>query len=109
MLQELRTIVAASAPTAAIFRTNHASNYLPLEGRLPRDRDRIVATVDRALAGAHPAAAGVGERALSRKPYASGSGGGSAPSTTTASSCSGNRAIPSKLMRWPLRRAFVSR
>lgn len=51
MLQELRTIVAASAPTAAIFRTNHASNYLPLEGRLPRDRDRIVATVDRALAG----------------------------------------------------------
>jgi hypothetical protein len=52
MLQELRTIVAASQPTAAIFRTNHASNYLPLEGRLPRDRDRIVATVDRALAGA---------------------------------------------------------
>ena len=52
MLQELRTIVAASHPKAAIFRTNHASNYLPLEGRLPRDRDRIVATVDRALAGA---------------------------------------------------------
>jgi len=52
MLGELRTIVAASNPTAAIFRTNHASNYLPLEGRLPRDRDRIVATVDRALAGA---------------------------------------------------------
>ena len=52
MLQELRTVVAASHPTAAIFRTNHASNYLPLEGRLPRDRDRIVATLDRALAGA---------------------------------------------------------
>jgi len=34
----------------AIFRTNNASNYLPLEGRLPRDRDRIVETVDRALA-----------------------------------------------------------
>jgi radical SAM superfamily enzyme YgiQ (UPF0313 family) len=53
-LQELRTIVAASNPTAAIFRTNHASNHLPLEGRLPRDRERIVATVDRAIAGAIP-------------------------------------------------------
>lgn len=54
MLEELRTMVAESSPTAAIFRTNHASNYLPLEGRLPRDRDRIVATVDGALAGAVP-------------------------------------------------------
>jgi radical SAM superfamily enzyme YgiQ (UPF0313 family) len=54
MLKELRTLVAASAPTAAIFRTNHASNHLPLEGRLPRDRDRIVATLDRALAGGIP-------------------------------------------------------
>lgn len=54
MLGELRTLVADSRPTAAIFRTNHASNPLTLEGRLPRDRDRILATVDRALAGAVP-------------------------------------------------------
>jgi len=54
MLNELRIIVVSSAPTATIFRTNHASNYLPLEGRLPRDRDRIVKTVDRALAGGIP-------------------------------------------------------
>ena len=54
MLTELRVIVVASQPRAAIFRTNHASNYLPLEGRLPRDRDRIVETVDRALAGGIP-------------------------------------------------------
>jgi radical SAM superfamily enzyme YgiQ (UPF0313 family) len=54
LLAELRTIVAGSRPTAAIFRTNHASNHLPLEGRLPRDRGRIVATLDRALAGAIP-------------------------------------------------------
>ncbi|MCG8423854.1 MAG: radical SAM protein [Proteobacteria bacterium] len=51
MLGELRTIVMRADPTDAIFRTNHASNYLPLSGRLPRDRDRIVATVDRALSG----------------------------------------------------------
>ncbi len=51
MLRELRTIVALAEPTDAIFRTNHASNYLPLAGRLPHDRDRIVEVVDRALAG----------------------------------------------------------
>lgn len=51
LLRELRTIVAASTPTDALFRTNHASHHLPLAGRLPRDRDRIVAVIDAALAG----------------------------------------------------------
>lgn len=51
LLRELRTIVDRARPTDALFRTNHASNYLPLGGRLPRDRARIVALVDRALAG----------------------------------------------------------
>lgn len=51
MLGELRTMVAGAAPTHAVFRTNHASNYLPLAGVLPRDRDRIVETLDGALAG----------------------------------------------------------
>jgi radical SAM superfamily enzyme YgiQ (UPF0313 family) len=51
MLEELRTIVAEASPSDSVFRTNHASNYLPLAGRLPRDRDRIVATLDKALAG----------------------------------------------------------
>jgi radical SAM superfamily enzyme YgiQ (UPF0313 family) len=51
MLEELRTVVAAASPTDAIFRTNHASNYLPLAGRLPQDRDRIVEALDKALSG----------------------------------------------------------
>jgi hypothetical protein len=51
MLGELRTIVDLARPTDALFRTNHASNYLPLGGRLPRDREPIVATIDAALAG----------------------------------------------------------
>jgi radical SAM superfamily enzyme YgiQ (UPF0313 family) len=51
MLEELRTMVAAASPTDAIFRTNHASNYLPLAGRLPQDRDRIVEALDKALSG----------------------------------------------------------
>ena len=33
------------------FTCNHASNYLPLKGGLPEDRDRVLAMLDRALAG----------------------------------------------------------
>ncbi len=51
LLAELRTFVAEANPTDAIFRTNHASNYLPLAGRLPRDRERILGIVDEALRG----------------------------------------------------------
>jgi radical SAM superfamily enzyme YgiQ (UPF0313 family) len=54
LLWELRTIVADSRPSRAVFRTNHASNYLSLEGRLPRDRDRIVSAIDAALRGEVP-------------------------------------------------------
>ncbi|MFT3925085.1 MAG: radical SAM protein [Myxococcales bacterium] len=51
MFGELRTIVHEARPRRALFRTNHASNYLPLAGVLPEDRERIVATIDAALAG----------------------------------------------------------
>ncbi len=51
LLAELRTFVDHVRPTDALFRTNHASNYLPLGGRLPRDRARIVGVIDQALAG----------------------------------------------------------
>lgn len=51
MLEELRAFVALASPTDAVFRTNHASNYLPLGGDLPKDRERILSVVDRALAG----------------------------------------------------------
>ncbi len=54
LLRELRTLVAEAEPTDCLFRTNHASNYLALGGRLPRDRDRIAATIDAALAGSIP-------------------------------------------------------
>lgn len=49
LLGELRSFVAHARPTRAIFRTNHASNHLALGGRLPGDRERIVAAIDRAL------------------------------------------------------------
>jgi radical SAM superfamily enzyme YgiQ (UPF0313 family) len=54
LLGELRTMVDEARPTDAVFRTNHASNYLPLGGHLPRDRGRIVEVIDAALAGKVP-------------------------------------------------------
>jgi radical SAM superfamily enzyme YgiQ (UPF0313 family) len=54
LLRELRTMVDLARPRDAVFRTNHASNYLPLGGRLPRDRERIVSVIDAALAGEIP-------------------------------------------------------
>jgi radical SAM superfamily enzyme YgiQ (UPF0313 family) len=51
LLQELRTMVEHMRPTQTVFRTNHASNHLPLGGELPRDRERIVAVIDAALSG----------------------------------------------------------
>ncbi|MBQ1602509.1 MAG: B12-binding domain-containing radical SAM protein [Oscillospiraceae bacterium] len=35
----------------SIFRSNHASNYLPLKGTLNRDREALIEQIDRALAG----------------------------------------------------------
>lgn len=54
LLAELRTIVGESELSNALFRTNHASNYLPLGGRLPTDKERIVQTLDRAISGDIP-------------------------------------------------------
>ncbi len=54
LLAELRTFVSQARPTDAMFRTNHASNYLPLAGRLPADGPRIAQVIDMALAGEIP-------------------------------------------------------
>ncbi|MEM7414962.1 MAG: radical SAM protein [Gemmatimonadota bacterium] len=54
LLRELRTIVAETNPTDTVFRTNHASSYLPIAGRLPEDREAILHAIDLALEGALP-------------------------------------------------------
>lgn len=51
LLMELRWFVEEAHPSNAIFRSNHASNYLPIGGRLPRDREAVLASIDAALAG----------------------------------------------------------
>ncbi len=54
LLTELRWFIEEAHPSGAIFRSNHASNYLPIGGRLPRDRESILASIDAALAGQVP-------------------------------------------------------
>ena len=51
MLAEMRGMIQhMEGLTHCVFRTNHASNYLPLAGTLPQDKERLLATLDRALA-----------------------------------------------------------
>jgi hypothetical protein len=50
LLQELRTLIAASQPRRCRFYANHASNYLPLKLNLPADRDRGLALLDEVIA-----------------------------------------------------------
>ena len=47
ILIELQTLVE-HIETAAQFHANHASNYLPITGRLPRDRHKIIAAIEQA-------------------------------------------------------------
>ncbi len=54
LLLELRTIVDECRPTNALFRTNHASNYVPIAGRLPSDREQMIELLDGALSGDVP-------------------------------------------------------
>jgi radical SAM superfamily enzyme YgiQ (UPF0313 family) len=49
MLRELREIVAGLEVTDCLFRSNHASNYLPVGGRLPHDKVALLAALDKVL------------------------------------------------------------
>ena len=52
LFRELRCLLAGLGPHRTQFHANHASNYFSLNGRLPRDREPMLATIDQALAGA---------------------------------------------------------
>ncbi|MBI5558812.1 MAG: radical SAM protein [Deltaproteobacteria bacterium] len=51
MLRELRLMVENITITKAQFQANHASNYLPINCRLSRDKETVLAAIDQALAG----------------------------------------------------------
>jgi radical SAM superfamily enzyme YgiQ (UPF0313 family) len=49
LLRELREIIANIDVTHAVFRSNHASNYLPLRGTLPEDKAALFEGLDRVI------------------------------------------------------------
>jgi radical SAM superfamily enzyme YgiQ (UPF0313 family) len=49
LFRELRRFIAALALDDTVFRSDHASNWLVLKGRLNRDRDRLLARLDQAI------------------------------------------------------------
>ncbi len=49
ILKELKCLLENVNLTECIFRTNHASNYLPLRGTLNRDREKLIALLERAI------------------------------------------------------------
>jgi hypothetical protein len=52
---ELREFVRGLELSGTVFRSNHASNTLALSGTLPKDKARLLATLDRVLADAERA------------------------------------------------------
>lgn len=46
IFQELRLMISSFELTNCVFRTNHASNYLPLQGTLSRDKDKLTTVLD---------------------------------------------------------------
>jgi len=51
MLAELGGMIAATHLTDGLFHANHASNYLPIRARLPRDKEKTLELISQALKG----------------------------------------------------------
>lgn len=49
LLEELREMVAGINLARVQFQANHASNYLPISGRLAKDREKILKTIEDGL------------------------------------------------------------
>lgn len=49
LLSELRLFLEHCELEGCVFRTNHASNYLPLKGILTRDREQLMGIIDSAV------------------------------------------------------------
>jgi len=51
MLEELKFMIAATDLSRGLFHANHASNYLPIKARLPKEKEATIQLIDKALAG----------------------------------------------------------
>ncbi len=49
ILEELRIIIENLEVVDSEFRSNHASNYLPIKGRLPQDKEAILLLIDQII------------------------------------------------------------
>jgi len=51
MLRETHDILAGLELKGTVFRCNHASNFLPLEGRLPQDKQTLMHVLEKGVSG----------------------------------------------------------
>ncbi|MBF0526645.1 MAG: radical SAM protein [Deltaproteobacteria bacterium] len=51
LLKELREMFVHTDLSGGLFFANHASNYLPIKARLPRDKAKTIKRIDEALSG----------------------------------------------------------
>jgi radical SAM superfamily enzyme YgiQ (UPF0313 family) len=49
LLQELRTMISESDLHNCLFFSNHASNYLPIRARLPKEKEKSVHLIDQVI------------------------------------------------------------
>jgi radical SAM superfamily enzyme YgiQ (UPF0313 family) len=54
MLSELRTMIACTNLSGGLFHANHASNYLPIRARFPKEKEATLQLIDDALEGKVP-------------------------------------------------------
>ena len=54
MLSELRAMIASTNLTSGLFHANHASNYLPVRARFPKEKEATLKLIDDALEGKVP-------------------------------------------------------
>jgi radical SAM superfamily enzyme YgiQ (UPF0313 family) len=54
-LEELKLIIENSSFTDCFFSSMHASNYLSVRGRLPRDKEKMLRELEKVLAARNPA------------------------------------------------------
>jgi len=54
LLEELGTIIAHANFSRCYFTSNHASNYLPIKARLPKDKEAVVRLIHDVVSSKDP-------------------------------------------------------
>ena len=54
LLEELKIMITNTDLSRGLFYANHSSNYLPIKARLPKDKDKTIKLINKALSGGIP-------------------------------------------------------